>query len=134
MLLPLILNLETSGPTAPTVEAGGAYYGKPGFSIQLDATVINGSDGSPTYAWTIVSGGTGSFADNTVLDAVFTPDSAAEYVLRLTVSTSDTSDVTDDATVFASAGGGTRSQFKLRMIQKDDEEVLALLVALKNRR
>lgn len=100
--------IESGSPpvaVAPTVEAGGAYSGVVSTAIALDATVTPGSDASPTYAWTIVSGGTGTFSDATAIDPTFTPDSVATYTLRLTVSTVDTSDVTDDATLTSEASG-----------------------------
>ncbi|MBK7175125.1 MAG: hypothetical protein IPH84_18330 [Bacteroidales bacterium] len=55
-------------------------------------------------AWSIVSGGTGAFDDNTDPNAVFTADAYGAYVLRWTISngvcTASTADVT--VTFFAS--------------------------------
>lgn len=133
MLLPLLINLEGAGGTLPTVDAGGPYEGKRFVEAILDATVTPGSDASPTYAWTITEGGDGTFEDNTVLDVVFTPETAGPYTLLLTVSTTDTNDVTDEATFTVLSGGGGVSQRRLQMIKKDDEEVIAMILWLRSR-
>ncbi len=87
-----------SSATAPTVEAGGAYSGAVSTAIQLAATVVNGTDGSPTLLWTIDSGGAGTFSDDSVEDPTFTPDvDDVKYTLRLTVTPSDTAAVFDTA-------------------------------------
>ncbi|MBK7175113.1 MAG: hypothetical protein IPH84_18270 [Bacteroidales bacterium] len=39
-----------------------------------------------TGAWSIVSGGTGTFSDNTDPDATFTADAYGTYVLRWSIS------------------------------------------------
>lgn len=89
------------GAVSPTVDAGGPYTGQIRERIQLDATVTPGSDPAPTYLWTIQSGPGlgGTFDDATALDAIFIPRGSGTYVLLLTVSTADTADVTDTATV-----------------------------------
>ncbi|MBK7213944.1 MAG: hypothetical protein IPH88_11740 [Bacteroidales bacterium] len=51
-----------------------------------------------TGAWSVVSGGTGTFSDNTDPDATFTADAYGTYVLRWSISngtcTASTADVT----------------------------------------
>jgi len=123
----------TGGATPPTVEAGGPYEAKRADSITLDATVTPGTDPTPTNLWTIVSGGTGTFEDDTLVDAVFIPDNTGTYTLRLTVSSTDSSDVTDDATLQVTQRGSTVAQRRLQMIRRDDEEVLALMLLVINR-
>lgn len=129
------------GATPPTVDAGGDYTGYREQLVQLDATVTPGTDASPTYLWSVQTGpndpngneGSGTFEDATVVDAVFTPDTYGTYTLLLTVSTVDSSDVTDTATLVVTQKAGSRTQSRIQMIRKDDEEVLALLIALRRR-
>jgi hypothetical protein len=71
--------------------------------VQLNATVTPGSDPAPTYLWTVQSGGAGSFDDDTLEDPIFTPSTTNASVLLLTVSTTDTADVTDTAQLTAVA-------------------------------
>lgn len=92
-----------SGSVSPTVDAGGPYTGIVGVATQLNATVVPGTDGSPTLLWEIVSGGTGTFSSNSIEDPTFTPDNGGVYVLRLTVTPSDTAPVIDTTTF--SVGG-----------------------------
>lgn len=89
--------------TPPTVEAGGPYSGTVSTAISLDSTVTPGTDGSPTLAWTIDSGGTGTFSSTTIADPTFTPDAEATYTLRLTVSPDDGDPVFDTASLTSSA-------------------------------
>ena len=84
---------------APTVDAGGPYDGTIDLPTSLDATVVEGSDSSPTLLWEILSGGTGTFSDDSIEDPTFTPDATALYTLRLTVTPSDSSAVSDSATL-----------------------------------
>lgn len=96
---------SNAAPTVPTVDAGGPYNGAVSTAISLSATVTPGTDPAPTYLWTIQSGGTGTFSDATSLTGTFTPDALGSYVLLLTVSTTDTADVTDTANLESVASG-----------------------------
>ncbi len=91
--------------TPPTVEAGGPYVAEKDVATILDATVVLGTDPSPTFLWTIVSGGTGTFSDDSIEDPTFTPDSNGGYVLRLTVTPSDAETVFDIAILEAGGRG-----------------------------
>ena len=106
MLLFLFNSGANSGAaTAPTVEAGGPYSATKDVATALDATVVAGTDPTPTFLWTIVSGGTGTFSDNSIEDPTFTPDQSSGYVLKLTITPSDTGAVFDTCVlVNASAG------------------------------
>ena len=86
------------GEQPPTVDAGGPYVGTIAVGTLLAATVTPGTDPAPTNKWTIQSGGTGTFDDDTLEDPTFTPDNNGTYVLLLTVSSTDSADVTDTAT------------------------------------
>ena len=100
---------EQTTATQPTVDAGGDYEGEVSTAISLDATVTPGTDASPTYQWSIVSRGTGTFSgspEGSIVDPTFTPDSIGTYILRLTVSTSDTDDVIDTCTLYSTDTGG----------------------------
>jgi hypothetical protein len=96
-------SLDSEAVVAPTVNAGGPYSGTETTPIQLDGTVTPGTDGSPTLLWTIVSGGTGSFSDNSIEDPTFTPDVDGAYILRLTVSNIYTPDTFDNADLTSTA-------------------------------
>lgn len=88
---------------APTVDAGGPYAGDVSVPIALNGTVTPGSDPAPTLLWTIDSGGTGTFSDDTIEDPTFTADVIGAYVLRLTVTPSDGPDVFDTAALTTAA-------------------------------
>lgn len=69
------------------------------------------SRGTAPYvaAWTVLSGGTGAFDDDTALDAVFTPDDPTVLSTLLLTITDDVGDVATDAvntlaTMVANAG------------------------------
>ncbi len=94
-----------SSAVVPTVDAGGPYVGEALIPTALDATVVNGTDPSPTLLWTVDSGGSGTFSDDSIEDPTFTPDTNSSSVLRLTVTPSDTSAVFDLATMTTSATG-----------------------------
>jgi hypothetical protein len=90
--------------TPPTVDAGGPYSGTVGTPIQLDGTVTPGSDLTPTLQWVSVPGGSGTFSDATIADPTFTPTQVnSSYVLRLIVTPSDGSPVSDDAILDSTA-------------------------------
>ncbi len=92
-----------SDPVAPTVDAGGPYAGDVATPIALNGTVTPGTDPAPTLLWTIDSGGTGTFSDDTIEDPDFTADAIGAYVLRLTVTPSDGPDVFDTAALTTAA-------------------------------
>ena len=92
-----------SDPVAPTVDAGGPYAGDVATPIALNGTVTPGTDPAPTLLWTIDSGGTGTFSDDTIEDPTFTADGIGAYVLRLTVTPSDGPDVFDTAALTTAA-------------------------------
>jgi hypothetical protein len=71
----------------------------------LDATVVNGTDPSPTLLWIVDSGGSGTFSDDSIEDPTFTPDTNSSSVLRLTVTPSDLPAVFDIATLTTNATG-----------------------------
>lgn len=88
---------------APIVDAGGPYSGTVSTPIQLNGTIVAGSDPAPAAKWLIVLGGTGSFSDAGIEDPTFTPDQEGAYVLKLEAATidaplqSDTADLTSTA-------------------------------------
>lgn len=92
-----------SDAVAPTVDAGGPYSGDVSVPIALNGTVTPGTDPAPTLLWTIDSGGTGTFSDDTAEDPTFTADGIGAYVLRLTVTPSDGPDVFDTAALTTAA-------------------------------
>lgn len=92
-----------SDPVAPIVDAGGPYAGDVSVPIALNGTVTPGTDPAPTLLWTIDSGGTGTFSDDTAEDPTFTADGIGAYVLRLTVTPSDGPDVFDTAALTTAA-------------------------------
>ena len=88
-----------AGAVAPMVDAGVDFDA---ISLTFDtaATVVAGSDPSYTMLWTIVSATTGTFTDATVEDVEFTYSGGANPVeLKLTVSTDDWADVSDNVIV-----------------------------------
>jgi hypothetical protein len=89
----------SSSPSELTVEAGGPYSGTVSTAINLNSTVTPGSDPLPTLLWTIDSGGTGTFSDDSIEDPTFTPDVESAYVLRLTATPSDSAAVFDAASL-----------------------------------
>jgi CshA-type fibril repeat protein/VCBS repeat-containing protein len=86
-----------------------AYYETPttatvGATQNLCGSLISETLGgnTPTVgngAWSIVSGGTGSFDDNTDRDAIFTADAYGTYILRWTISNGECVPNTADVTV-----------------------------------
>ena len=67
---------------APTVEAGGPYAGSAGTPIQLDATVVPGTDLTPTLLWVENTALGGTFSATDIEDPTFTPDVVSgAYVL-----------------------------------------------------
>jgi hypothetical protein len=105
MLLLLWKNKPALTGTSPTVDAGGPYTAEKDVATVLDATIVLGTDPSPTLLWTIVSGGTGTFSDDSIEDPTFTPDNNGGYVLRLTVTPSDAEEVFDIALLNAVSSG-----------------------------
>ncbi|MBK7030044.1 MAG: hypothetical protein IPH45_12900 [Bacteroidales bacterium] len=99
-LLPMISLLPSyQAPTTATVGADQSLCGT------LESAGLGGN--TPTVgtgAWSIVSGGTGTFDDNTDPNAVFTADAYGAFVLRWTISNGTCTASTDDmnVTFFAS--------------------------------
>ncbi len=93
--------------TAPTAEAGSAISFTQNATSDASTTLAADAPTAPaTGAWTIVSGGTGTFSDATSPTSTFTPTAGsypASYILRWTVSNSPCSDATDDVTVDVAA-------------------------------
>jgi len=85
--------LAVNAGSDQTIDAAGA--------AAISATATGGT-GSKTYAWTIVSGGTGTFGSSTAATTTFTPSAAGTYVLRCTV-TDDSGSASDDVTITATA-------------------------------
>jgi len=90
--------------TPPTADAGGPYVGTVNAPIQLAATIGIGTDPSPTFLWTSVIAGT--FNDATLEDPIFTPSAVGLDAnnFLLTVSTTDSADVTSTASLDSQAG------------------------------
>jgi len=116
-------------PVPPTVDAGGPYTGDPGAQTQLDGTVTVGSTNEITTLWTIDSGGTGSFSDDTVLDPLFTPDDVGPYVLRLTATALDGPTPFDTAT-FSAAALADAQILNGRLIRGGTQELVLTQLAL----
>ncbi|MDY0102091.1 MAG: hypothetical protein RBS07_04080, partial [Lentimicrobium sp.] len=95
--------------TASSDDISVTYYETPttatvGSTQNLCGTLISTALGgnSPTAgagAWSIVSGGTGSFDDNTDPDAIFTANAYGTYVLRWSISNGVCTPSTADVTV-----------------------------------
>jgi hypothetical protein len=83
------------------VSAGGPYSGLQAMPISLDGTITAGSSTLASSLWTIVSGGTGTFASASSIDTTFTPDSSGTYVLRLTGTPVTGSPVSSDTNLTA---------------------------------
>lgn len=101
-------NLESTAIVVipPTVDAGGPYAGTVDTPIQLDATVIPGTDPSPVILWTIEAGspGTGTFTPNaSTVDAIFTPDTVGIYTLKLSADPDDDIPTTDSTSLDSQA-------------------------------
>jgi hypothetical protein len=95
------------------VDAGGPY---PDAILdqpqQLDGTVFFVDDPSPTIAWTIDSGGTGTFLPSAAIaDPTFTPDAVGPYVLRLTGTGVPTGPLFDTASLTSSETSVSTSLF-----------------------
>ena len=76
--------------SAPTANAGvdGTVYQNAAYT--LDGSGSFDSDGDTiTYAWSIFTGGSGSFSDDTVVNPTFTPAQSGAYVLQLVVNDGD---------------------------------------------
>ena len=96
--------LEAAGGTvvAPIADAGGPYDPGGLIPIVLDGTAsVYGSDVSPDILWSVLSGGTGTWANETTLTPTFTPTSVTSnpIIVTLTITPDDGPAVSDTAEV-----------------------------------
>ena len=92
--------LAEGAPGPLQANAGGPYSGLVAATTTL-AGSATGGDGGNTFTWSIVSGGTGTFADATNPTTTFTPDTAATYTLQLEVQDTSGTTATDQTTFTA---------------------------------
>jgi len=94
-----ILNLTVTTPIAPTVDAGGPYSVDFGNSVQLNAVVTINDGNNISYQWSANQDGT--FNNPNIEDPTFTPNDGGNYTLTLTISTSNTPNASDTASLAA---------------------------------
>jgi len=94
------LDVETT--TTPLVVSAGADQTIDASGSTTVTATATGGSGSKTYAWTIVSGGTGTFGSASSASTTFTPSAPGTYGLRCTV-TDGSGSSSDDVIVTATS-------------------------------
>ena len=97
----------STAAVAPTVDAGVAADATTGVAFQLAPTVVLGTDTSPVYAWTKLSGTPGVVFSNAAIEApTVTIDADGPVTLQLSVDPNDGAAVLDTVVITAAAAAG----------------------------